>query len=316
MHSARGRDRSSSATRSGAWDGSAYSESEWRRRSNRAKRGRRRRESLIYAGLVQLEVTEARLRELLAEQAESATLEFVGDCDLSNRRDVVELASEVGALAAAGGSIVIGVDDHGVPAGMLDARKVALFDEASLRSKLARDRLDEKLVVLIRVEPHPDGAAVFAADGAYEQDGKMRSAFRAGDIFVRHGTKSERPEQADIAHLTRAAVERAQVWQDDVARIEQAVLDIGDTARAEAESSPDGRLGGYGRVTKVPTVRRRLAARLSSLRAAGGPALPECQDLADGSQFVFYNQVISAVFAATDEIARVLEQQAAGAANG
>jgi hypothetical protein len=288
----------------------------------------RRRESLIYAGLVQqLEVTEARLRELLAEQAESATLEFVGDCDLSNRRDVVELASEVGALAAAGGSIVIGVDDHGVPTGMLDTRKAALFDEASLRSKLARYlpsvdvrtawyRLGEKPVVLIRVEPHPDGVAVFAADGAYEQDGKMRSAFRAGDIFVRHGTKSERPRQADIARLTRVAVERAQIWQDEIARIEQAVLDIGDTARAEAERSPDGRFGGYGRVTKVPTVRRRLAARLASRRAAGGPALRECQDLADGSHFVFYNQVISAVFAATDEIARLLEQQAAGAVNG
>ncbi len=103
--------------------------------------GHRRRRTLsttfeLVAGstlayVTELDVGRDRLLTLLAQQAESVTLEFVGDCDLSERREVVELASEVGALAARGGSLVVGVDDHGHPTGMLDERKAGLLDEAT-----------------------------------------------------------------------------------------------------------------------------------------------------------------------------------------
>ncbi len=181
------------------------------------------------------DVSQQRLLALLGEQAESASLEFVGDCDLSERRDVVELASEVGALAAGGGWIVIGVDNHGGVTGMVDERKAQQFDEATLRDKLSRylppslelrvgrHQLESRWVVLIHVEAHPDGAVVFSGDGTYDHDGKSRTAFRTGEVFVRHGTKSERPTQQDIARLARAAVDRARLWLEELHRVEEAV---------------------------------------------------------------------------------------------
>src|SRR5437879_1890094 len=84
------------------------------------------------------EVHETQLRSLLAQQAESSELEFIEDCDLDERRDTVELATEVGAMAARGGYIVVGSDDHGQPTGRLDARKAGLFDDAILQDKLGR----------------------------------------------------------------------------------------------------------------------------------------------------------------------------------
>jgi hypothetical protein len=267
------------------------------------------------------DVSQDKLRDLLAERAESAALEFIGACDPSNRRDIVELASEVGALAARGGWIVVGSDDHGRLTGNLTEEHARQFDDATLRDKLARylpsvdlrvgrHTLDSKRVVLICVEAHPDGAVVFAADGAYEYGGKQQVAFRAGEMFVRHGSKSERPNQADITRIARAAIERARLWLEEIAQVEQAISEIGVAARAEAQAYPDGRMGGFGRDTGIPTMRRRLASRLAALESVGGPELPECRALAESSHFVFYNQVIGAVFSAMDEIARAAEQHA------
>lgn len=83
-------------------------------------------------------VTAAKLRDLLAEEHESDVLEYVSACDVRVRREIVELATEVGALAARGGHVVIGVDDRGRPAGTIDLEVVALFDDATVRDKLAK----------------------------------------------------------------------------------------------------------------------------------------------------------------------------------
>jgi hypothetical protein len=266
-------------------------------------------------------VSEQRLRELLAQQAESPTLEFVGDCDLAKRRDIVELASEVGALAAKGGWIVVGVDDHGRVASMLDERKACLFDEATLHDKLdrylppslelrvGRHQLDSQWVVLIRIEPHPDGAVAFAADGTFEHEGKPVTAFRKGEIFVRHGTSSERPTQLDVQQIAKTAVTRAKLWLDQLRAVEDAVSAISDVVHEEAKGSLDGRLVSVGPPTRLPTARTRLAGRLAALQQLEGPALPQCADLAESSHFVFYSQVHGSVFLAMHEISRALEAQ-------
>jgi hypothetical protein len=266
-------------------------------------------------------VNEQQLHALLAEQAESASLEYVGDCDLANRRDIVELASEVGAMGAAGGYIVVGVDDHGRPASRLDARKAKLFDDASLRDKLGkylpgsvdlrtgRHLSGETWAVVIHVPRHPDGAAVFIAEGTFEENGRPITAFRAGEFFVRHGSKSERPTQEDIARLRRDAVEDTRQWLQQIQRVEDAVAEIGRVANEEAPSSRDGRLAGFGVVSRVPTARRRLGAALAALAQTGGPSLPGCEELARGSTLIFFDQVVSAVYSATDEIARTIETQ-------
>lgn len=60
--------------------------------------------------------------------------------------------------------------------------------------------------------PHPDGAAVFAADGAFEHEAKTRIAFRKGELLVRHGSKSERPNQGVITRLRTEAIEQTRLW--------------------------------------------------------------------------------------------------------
>lgn len=55
---------------------------------------------------------------------------------------------------------------------------------------------------LIYVMPHPDGLCVFERDGRYLDRDKQVTVFRAGDVFARHGTRSERWNQQDIAVLT------------------------------------------------------------------------------------------------------------------
>jgi schlafen family protein len=271
--------------------------------------------------MADLDVSEQRLLGLLLEAAESASLEFVGDCDLTSRRDVVELATEIGALAARGGAVVVGVDDHGRATGMLDEPKVGHFDEANLQNllgrylplsvdlRVGRHQLDGQWVVLIQIEAHPDGAVVFTANGAFERKGKQQTAFRAGEFFVRHGTKSELPNQDDIKRLVRAAVEHERLWIDELHRVEEAVSEIGRVAEAEAGGEPTARIAGYGFVSRLPTARKRLAGRLAALAHTGGPELPQSQELALGSTLIFYNQVVSAVFMAVDEIARTFETQ-------
>ena len=71
--------------------------------------------------------------------------------------------------------------------------------------------------------------------------------------------------------------------------------------------APDGRLAQLFTPTRLPTARRRLAGRLAELESAGGPPLPQCRELAEASWYVFYNQVMTGVFSATDEIAHTLE---------
>lgn len=56
--------------------------------------------------------------------------------DLTNTRDVVELAKDVGAIQVGAGYIVIGVDSHGAPSGDLDGVDRRPFDEARLNPRL------------------------------------------------------------------------------------------------------------------------------------------------------------------------------------
>ena len=267
-----------------------------------------------------LDVSRERLESLLAAHAESAALEYIGDCDLSKRRDVVELATEVAALAARGGSIVIGADDHGGVSGRLDDRKAGLLDEATLADKLARylpplhlrvgrHRLDSEWVVLIEVDAHPDGGVVFVGDGTYDHEGAPRTAFRKGELFGRRGTKSQRPDQDEIHDIGRRAVVQSGLWLEELHRLEADITEIGKVADEEGPRAPDGRFGGGGTPTAIPGARRRVAGRLAALEAAGGPRLQQCRELAEGGTFTAYRQFRGAVFAALDEIARYLEQR-------
>jgi Schlafen, AlbA_2 len=118
-----------------------------------------------------------------------------------------------------GGFIVVGADDHGGVVG-IEEREQRLFDEATVRAKMlkflpdsislrcARHQIDGKLLALIYVAPNAEGFAVFKTDGRYTEDNGPKTVFRAGDVFVRHGSASERWRQDDIERIRKRLVER------------------------------------------------------------------------------------------------------------
>jgi hypothetical protein len=192
-------------------------------------------------------VTLEKLRLLLEEQHESEGLDYKRTLDLGVKRGVVELAKDVGAMQLAGGFIVIGADDHGRPTGEVDETHVrrSLFDQATLQGKLrhyipdpfeirsAVHEIKGNSVVLIYVAPHADGFCIFKADGNYEGG----SAFRAGDVFVRHGSASEPWHQQDISRIVSGIVQREkEKWREEL-REDMRRLQVG-LAAAETASGP------------------------------------------------------------------------------
>lgn len=149
------------------------------------------------------------LRELLAAGHESDTVDFKRSLDLGDTRAVVELAADVAAFQFDGGYLVIGVDNFGSPTGELTPAQLRLLDEATLRPKLERylpgpidlrvvqQQIDGNTVVLIRVGRHPDGFVIMKADGQTSE----ALVFRKGDVYMRHGTSSERWNQSDIPRI-------------------------------------------------------------------------------------------------------------------
>lgn len=244
--------------------------------------GRPAVDSLTSVITIEPRVDFSKLEELLAEAHESDHLEYVASCNLDERRDVVELASEHGALAARGGYLVVGADDRGRTTGTLDARMAGLFDDATVRDKLGRylpelelhvgrhDYADRPIVV-IAVMPHPDGAVVFAADDAYEHHGMQTVAFRKGDLFVRHGSKSERANQTDITRLRVQAVEQARLWMQQLDKLADLVMDLSRILDGEQDTHPDGRLNTFGVPTRIPIARERLKTGPWANPAVGRP---------------------------------------------
>lgn len=173
-------------------------------------------------------VTRDKLLELLAVQAELPELDYKRECDLAGASGTVELAKDIGAMSILGGYLVVGADDSGAPIG-LPVGQAALFDQATLSAKVAKylpsvvlrsavhdlkaDAGPLRLAV-VWVGAHPDGWAVFTRNGDYVENGKTKIAFRAGDVYARHGTRSEPWHQSDIAAARANLVSRAKdAWR-------------------------------------------------------------------------------------------------------
>lgn len=153
---------------------------------------------------------EEKLVELLAAGAEETALDFKATLDIRPRTSKATLDFVKDAVSMCnlpdGGYIVVGVDDNGRPAHDQPVVTVDDFDSAKLRDKVARyveaqvhvisqaHVVDGRDVVLIHVQPNPDGLPVpMSADGQYVgDDGKNVTVFAAGEVLVREGTSNIR----------------------------------------------------------------------------------------------------------------------------
>lgn len=193
-------------------------------------------------------VTDEKLAELLDLQNEQPELDFKRQIVLGTAEGLVELAKDVGAMQVLGGYIVGGVDDHGVPSGEMDDTDTRPFDEANLVPQLLRylpepltvrcrvTEWQDHTLVLIFIGPHPNGYAIFRADGAYERPpGRPRVTFRAGEAFWRDGTRSVRISQAGMERIiARRILAAKDDWiseQQELRRREREELEAGHAGR-------------------------------------------------------------------------------------
>jgi len=177
------------------------------------------------------------LAYLLALQGERNWLDYKRQCDLSSTRGEVELAKDAGAMMITGGYIVVGADDRGQPSG--DVQHLELFDTATLHAKLAKympkpieiraatHQYQGQSYAIIYFPPHPDGFCIFERDGTYQDsNGQLRTVFRRGDVFARHGTSSERWQQSDIEVIKRQLRTDADRVRDDADDAWQLLQDL------------------------------------------------------------------------------------------
>jgi hypothetical protein len=161
---------------------------------------------------------KAKLVELLGLAHEHEALDYKRRIDLNDRRDELELVKDVAAFSAEGGYLVIGADEGGKPSGVVTEAEALLFDESRLRAKVkrylaeplvirtARHEVDGAPIVLVYIGAHPDGVVIVAADGQVGD----KVVFRRGDVYLRHGTASERWGPEDFARIKTQLIERAQ----------------------------------------------------------------------------------------------------------
>jgi hypothetical protein len=82
--------------------------------------------------------------------------------------------------------------------------KVKRYVQEPIELRTARHELNGNILVVIHVGAHPDGFVILDADG---QTGD-KVVFRRGDVFVRHGTASERWAPHDFGQIKEALVKR------------------------------------------------------------------------------------------------------------
>jgi hypothetical protein len=214
--------------------------------------------------IVEPVLTEEKLRLLLDEQHEQSCLDYKRMLDLSETRHVVELAKDVAAMQSeeSGGYIVVAADDRGTVVPDLTPTAARLFDEASLRSKLKKylaepfevraaiHSIDGNNVVLIYVGASQQGWCIFACDGEYTEEAYKEGAktkrkvtvFRVGDVFVRHGTASERWQDSDQRRLVqRIVARRKEAWRVEF-RNELAALGESSLTARRLEELPSSAL--------------------------------------------------------------------------
>lgn len=188
------------------------------------------------------DLSARKLRELIKHGAEEDILDYKLLYDLSSQRHKVELVCDLVSMANThGGYIVLGVGNSEevgrlyTPVGLsneslreLDITKIHDLVATYVTSRLhillqvhSLPELDGKTFVLLYVAQGDDLPVIFAKDGQYHEDGRSRTKFHCGEIFVRRGVASVRADQNDmrqiVSHIRRREKEK---WTEEMLGLE------------------------------------------------------------------------------------------------
>jgi predicted HTH transcriptional regulator len=201
--------------------------------------------------IVEGKVTVQRVEELVTRGRESAKLDYKEFLNPSDTLHKIELVKDLVAMAnTAGGYVVVGVADDGTLRGM-SATEIGHIDEATIRAQVdayigtsleifvdCPMVWDGKKFGILTVLRSPRSPIVFEHDGQYKAPTakKNSTTFRAGDVFVRHGSSSERWNQNDVQTIfARVAERERERWLAEV---------LPDVRRLLAMAIPGGPIPG------------------------------------------------------------------------
>ncbi|GEM_PF-7062153 len=177
---------------------------------------------------------EQKIRALLGQGSEHERLDYKQSLDIDDKADLIEITKDIAAmLSSGGGSLLIGADDNGGFGTRFTDGLYDKFDETTLRAKLKKYidepfdvhvssvKFDGHNFVLIECEGYRDGFVVLKADGQYEKNGKIKLIFRSSEVFVRHGSASERWRQHDIRRIIASQVSKERAtWIKELSFLE------------------------------------------------------------------------------------------------
>lgn len=160
------------------------------------------------------------LQRARTAQRESKYVDFKEQFDPDSHAEWCELVKDVVAMTNSGQGIVIfGVRNNGALSGA-NVQDVLNIDPATVTDKVFRYtgehfagfeihelRRHGGRIAAIRVELSPR-PLVFVRPGTYAvADGKQKTAFSQGTVYVRHGAKSEPATSADLAAIIDRQIE-------------------------------------------------------------------------------------------------------------
>jgi len=176
------------------------------------------------------------IQRALSAKRESKYVDFKGSLNFSEPQARCEIVKDIIAMANSGGGVLlIGLDNKGNPTGF-DPTPVLDVDEAVVIDHIAKytgvqfgsftisevTKSGNRLVAIL-----VEGVSipiVFTKPGTYAvSDKKQRTAFSAGTVYFRHGSKSEPGNTTDL----RKAIERRlesirQSWLQGVRKVVKA----------------------------------------------------------------------------------------------
>lgn len=170
----------------------------------------------------------------LQAKRESKTVDFKRSFEPSNPGEWCELVKDIVAMAnTGGGCLVMGVEDDGSPGPNGAAAAILGMDPAKITDKVAKytgvqfdgfaitEGMRAGNPVAVIAIPAGTSPLIFEKPGTYPvADGKQKTAFGVGPIYVRHGAKSEPANADDVARMVERHVQAARrEWMTGVRRV-------------------------------------------------------------------------------------------------
>jgi hypothetical protein len=202
---------------------------------------------------------------------ESKSVDFKRSFDPDGASDWCELLKDLVAMANSGGGVIlIGVNNDGSWSTDSSASKVVALDPATITDKVAsytgvqfddftvsQGERNGKSIAVISIGPALK-PLVFERPGTYAvAEGKQKTAFGVGTLYVRHGAKSEPATSEDIARIIERNIQ--QVRKDWMAGVRKVV-------NAPAGSAVS---------VLSPQVRQSDSPDATPIRITKNPAAPE-----------------------------------------